>query len=128
MFAVYGTLLFCGGLLLFFVMLHFHRRPGAARWLESRATGEITVFICMMAALMGFALIGRFFIQLDTQVFGILEALVVTATLIGSYYIIRKTYLPPPAAEASTPAVGTGNGNPQTTAPASRPLGRRKAV
>lgn len=96
MLAMYGTLLFCAGVLFFFVMLHFHRRPDAARWIKMRAVGEITVFFSMMIVLMGIALVGRFFIQLDTQAFGMQETLVVISALVASYYVIRKSYLPPP--------------------------------
>lgn len=124
MFAVYGTLLFCGGLVFFFVMLHFHRKPGVARWLETRAVGEITVFVSMMITLMGIAMVGRFFIQYDRQAFGIIEGLEVAAILIASYIVIRKSYLPPPAENGPVPAMGIDSRN----GPASSKLSGRKAA
>lgn len=128
MFAVYGTLMFCGGLLLFFIMLHFHRRPGAGLWIRSRAVGEITVFVAMMLSLMGIALIGRFFIQLETQTFGSFEALVVTATLLGSFYIIRKSYLPPPPEDMPHPVERADSGTPRPSVPPASPPARKKAA
>lgn len=125
MFAVYGTLLFCGGLVFFFVMLHFHRRPGVAHWLATRWVGEVTVFTSMMISLMGIALVGRFFIQYGKQVFGMAEGLEVAAILIASYVVIRKSYLPPPAEDGPTPAVGIETGKPRPAAGASS---RRKAA
>ena len=125
MFAVYGTLLLCGGLVFFFVMLHFHRRPGVAHWLATRWVGEVTVFTSMMISLMGIALVGRFFIQFGKQVFGVAEGLEVAAILIASYVVIWKSYLPPPAEDGPTPSVGIETGKPRPAAGAS---GGRKAA
>ena len=96
MLAVYGTLTFCAGIVLFFLMLHFHRRPGVAHWLATRAVGEITVFTSMMISLYGIAMIGRFGTQFRAQTFGLAEILEVGAILAASAVIVWKAYLPPP--------------------------------
>lgn len=128
MFAVYGTLLSCGGLVFFFVMLHFHRRPGIAHWLETRAVGEITVFVSMMITLMGIAMVGRFFIQYDSQTFGFVEGLEVAAILVVSYIAIWKSYLPPSEEDAPAPVIGIDAGRPGPATPTSgAPSGRKAA-
>lgn len=94
MLAVYGTLLLCGGTLFFFIMLHFHRRPDM-RWTRARGVGNVIVFLSMTVIVMGIGLIGRHLTQPDTQSFGLLEGVAILAALAASYYVIRKTYLPP---------------------------------
>lgn len=129
MLAVYGTLLACGGVVFFFVMLHFHRRPGVAHWLETRAVGEITVFVSMMISLMGVALIGRFFIHYNEEHFGTTEGLELAIILVGTVVTIWKIYLPPPAEEAPSPLIGIVTGRAAGTAtPTTRTPSGRKAA
>lgn len=117
MLAVLGTLIFCGGIAFFFVMLHFHRRPGVAHWLETRAVGEITVFVSMMVVLYGIAMLGRFGLQFRTQTFGLSEVLEIGAIIGATAVIVWKAYLPPPAEPAPVTDRGAG---PGTSAPTSR--------
>ena len=115
MYAVLGTLFFCGGIVFFAVMLHLHRRPGVAHWLETRAIGELTVFTSMMIALYGIAMIGRFGVQFSTQSFGFAELTEIGGILAVTAVIVWKTYLPPPAEPAPTIDLGSGVGQAGTS-------------
>lgn len=114
MFAVLGTLISCGGIVFFFVMLHLHRRPGIAHWLETRAIGEITVFTSMMVVLYGIAMIGRFGVQFASQSFGLSEVLEIAAILTVTAAVVWKTYLPPPSEPAPVIDLGAGPGSAPT--------------
>jgi len=116
MLAVYGTALFCGGILLWFFMLHLHRKPGVAHWLETRSVGELTLYVCMLISLYGIAMVGQYGVKQDTP-FGILEGVEVIVVLIGTVLIIRSIYLPPPPPKEAS---GAGRQAAAKTAPQKR--------
>ena len=60
MLAVEGVLRSCGGIVLFYVLLHLRRRDQFARLLRSRAIGELSIFTAMSISLYVIAMLGRF--------------------------------------------------------------------
>ena len=60
MLAVKGVLRSCGGIVLFCVLLHLHRRDQFVRLMRSRAIGELSIFTAMSISLYSIAMLGRF--------------------------------------------------------------------
>lgn len=107
MLAVYGTAVFCGGLLFFYFMLHLHRRHAAA-WLELPGIGAVILYTSMMATLYGIAMWGQYAVKQNTP-YGMAEGIETIAILALTALAIWKLYLPPPAPEkAPAPANDAG--------------------
>ena len=98
MLAVEGVLLNCGGIVLFYILLHLRRRDQFARLLRSRAIGELTIFTAMSTSLYGIAMLGRFGVQSAIQSYGMQETLMIGAIMIVSALSIWKLYTPPTSA------------------------------
>ena len=94
MLAVKGVLRSCGGIVLFYVLLHLRRRDQFVRLLRSRAIGELSIFAAMSISLYGIAMLGRFGAQLAIQSYGMQETLMIGAIMIVLALSTWKLYIP----------------------------------
>ena len=94
MLAVEGVLRSCGGIVLFYVLLHLRRRDQFVRLLRSRANGELSIFTAMSISLYCIAMLGTFGAQLAIQSYGMQETLMIGAIMIVLALSTWKLYIP----------------------------------
>lgn len=125
---VIGSVVFCAGLLIFFLMLSRIRHPAAAAWLQSRVVRELTIFSSMVAMLAGLGQIAANVTTRGKEPVSTAEWLAVGAILLVTALICWWVHRPPPAEESPTPVPGYDPGRPGPQRPPSPRSGDRKAA